>query len=346
VGLARLSDNLLFSAVLCYAVAMVGYAAEFAFGRRADRADRADRTDRADRADRSDSAVDGAVPAALPRIAGGAVDSMPQTQPIERTSRSARRTAENWATTVGRAAVAVTVLGWVLHDGSVVTRGMAAHRVPWGNMYEYSSVICLIAVSAYLWLLTREPVRYLGALVMAPVVIALGIAGTVLKVPAGPLVPALNSYWIKIHTSAVMSASGIFVVAFAATLLYIVKDSSERRQIASTGSVRPSRLPSAESIDRVAYRMTAFAFPVWTFGVVAGAVWAEAAWGRYWGWDPKETWAFITWVVYAGYLHARATAGWKGRRAAYIGIVGFVSLLITFYAVNLWITGLHSYAGV
>lgn len=261
-------------------------------------------------------------------------------------SRSARRTPENWATAVGRAAVALTVLGWVLHDGSVVTRGLAAHRVPWGNMYEYSSVIALIAVSAYLWLLTREPVRYLGALVLAPVVIGLGIAGTVLKVAAGPLVPALNSYWIKIHTSAVMSASGIFVVAFAATVLFLFKDASERRQLAATGSIRPSRLPSAASIDRVAYRMTAFGFPVWTFGVVAGAVWAEAAWGRYWGWDPKETWAFITWVVYAGYLHARATAGWKGRGAAYIGIIGFVSLLITFYAVNLWITGLHSYAGV
>lgn len=325
-GLARLSDNLLFATVLCYTVAMVGYAAEFAFGRRADRADRA-------------------AAAALPRIAGAA-GLMPATDEAPATSRSRRRTAENWASTVGRAAVAITALGWVLHDGSVVTRGLAAHRVPWGNMYEYSSVIALIAVTAYLALLTREPVRYLGAVVMAPVVIGLGIAGTVLKVPAGPLVPALNSYWIKIHTSAVMAASGIFLVAFAATVLYLVKESSERRQLAATGEVRPSRLPSAASIDRVAYRMTAFGFPVWTFGVVAGAVWAEAAWGRYWGWDPKETWAFITWVVYAGYLHARSTAGWKGRGAAYIGILGFVSLLITFYAVNLWITGLHSYAGV
>jgi cytochrome c-type biogenesis protein CcsB len=129
-------------------------------------------------------------------------------------------------------------------------------------------------------------------------------------------------------------------------VLYLFRDASERRQLARTGTIRPSRLPSAAAIDRVAYRMTAFGFPVWTFGVVAGAVWAEAAWGRYWGWDPKETWAFITWVIYAGYLHARATAGWKGRNAAYIGILGFVSLLITFYAVNLWITGLHSYAGV
>jgi len=327
VGLERLSDNLLFATVICYALAMVGYAAEFAFGRRARRAGVLAST-------------------ALPRIAGGAVDAMPSTQNAPPAlSRLGRRTPENWATTVGRAAVAVTVLGWVLHDGSVVTRGLAAHRVPWGNMYEYSSVICLIAVTTYLWLLTREQVRYLGAFVMAPVVIGLGIAGTVLKVRASPLVPALNSYWIKIHTSAVMGASGVFMVAFAASMLYLAKESSERRQLAEHGAIAPSRLPSAASIDRVAYRMTAFGFPVWTFGVVAGAVWAEAAWGRYWGWDPKETWAFITWVIYAGYLHARSTAGWKGRGAAYIGIVGFVALLITFYAVNLWITGLHSYAG-
>lgn len=329
VGLERLSDNLLFATVICYAIAMVGYAAEFAFGRRV----------------RSDDALAQAA-AALPRIAGGAIDALPTTHDAPADSRVARRTPENWATAVGRAAVAVTVLGWVLHDGSVVTRGLAARRVPWGNMYEYSSVICLVAVSAYLWLLSREQVRYLGALVMAPVVIGLGIAGTVLKVRATPLMPALNTYWIKIHTSAVMAASGVFMVAFAATVLYLFKESAERRQLAATGQVSPSRLPSAASIDRVAYRMTAFGFPVWTFGVVAGAVWAEAAWGRYWGWDPKETWAFITWVVYAGYLHARSTAGWKGRRSAYIGIAGFLALLFTFYAVNLWIAGLHSYSGM
>jgi cytochrome c-type biogenesis protein CcsB len=323
-GLAQLSDNLLFGAVLCYVVAMVGYAAEFAFGRRERR-----------------------TPEDLPVIAGGAVDTLPAGFPMSSPeSRRRARPDHGWGSDAGRAAVAVTVLGWALHNGSVVTRGLAAHRVPWGNMYEYSSVICLVAVSAYLYLLTRQPVRYLGALVMLPVVVNLGIAGTVLYAPAQPLVPALNSYWIKIHTSAAMASSGIFMVAFAATVLYLAKDVAERRQIAASGAVRPSRLPSAEAIDRVAYRVTAFAFPIWTFAVVAGAIWAEAAWGRYWGWDPKETWAFITWVIYAGYLHARATAGWKGRGAAYVGIAGFVSLMFTYYAVNIWISGLHSYAGI
>jgi cytochrome c-type biogenesis protein CcsB len=322
LALAKTSDNLLFAAIVCYAVAMIGYAAEFAFGRRL----------------RKDSA-----PVLVP-IAGGAVDALPSTYTGGRSAREGRA-PENWATTAGRAAVAVTVLGWALHDGAIVTRGLAAHRVPWGNMYEYSAVICLVAVSAYLVLLTRQPIRYLGAIVMAPVVINLGIAVTVLYAPAAPLVPALNSYWIKIHTVAVMTASGIYMVAFAATVLFLVKDLSERRTAEVTAS-RLSWLPDAEKIDTVAYRLTAFAFPIWTFGVVAGAVWAEAAWGRYWGWDAKETWAFITWVIYAGYLHARATAGWKGRGAALIAVVGFVSLMINYYAVNLWITGLHSYAGV
>jgi cytochrome c-type biogenesis protein CcsB len=107
---------------------------------------------------------------------------------------------------------------------------------------------------------------------------------------------------------------------------------------------RASRLPSAQTLDRVAYRIIAFAFPIWTFAVIAGAIWAQEAWGRYWGWDPKETWSFITWTIFAGYLHARATAGWKGAKAASIALVGFVSLLITYYAVNLWIAGLHTYA--
>ncbi|MEU0732078.1 cytochrome c biogenesis protein CcsA, partial [Streptomyces lavendulocolor] len=106
------------------------------------------------------------------------------------------------------------------------------------------------------------------------------------------------------------------------------------------------RLPSADRLDTLSYRLNALVFPLWTFAVIAGAVWAEAAWGRYWGWDPKETWAFITWVAYAAYLHARVTAGWKGRRAAYLGLIAFATFVFNYYGVNIFITGLHSYAGV
>jgi cytochrome c-type biogenesis protein CcsB len=307
VGLAHTSDTLLFAAVVAYVLAMLGYFVEFAFAR---------------------------VP--MPVVAGGSTDVMPEA--VSR--RVARRDDRGLPALAGLVAVALTFVGWGLHNASVVTRGLAAHRVPWGNMYEFSSMVCLIAVTAYLWLLTRQKVRYLGGFVMLPVVLYLGLAGTVLYAPAAPLVPALNSYWIKIHVVGAMTSSGIFMLGFVCTVLYLWRDARERRGVVST------RLPSAATLDRVAYRVNAFAFPVWTFAVMAGAVWAEAAWGRYWGWDPKETWSFITWVIYAGYLHARATAGWKGRKAAYVAIAGFASLMVTYYAVNIWISGLHSYAGV
>ena len=265
------------------------------------------------------------------------------------------------AALAGKIAVALTIAGWLAHVGSLVARGLATHRVPWGNMYEFSSAICLVAVTTFLVLMARQPVRYLGAFVMLPVVCYLGLAGKVLYTSAGPLVPALNSYWIKIHVVAAIIASGIFMVGAASTVLYLVKERWERRQplpypdepvpevLGVTVQTRAgvlARLPAAEVLDRTAYRVIAFAFPIWTFAIIAGAIWAEAAWGRYWGWDPKETWSFITWVIYAGYLHARATAGWRGRRAALVALTGFAALFIDYYVVNIWITGLHSYAGV
>ena len=259
---------------------------------------------------------------------------------------------------IGAIAVALSVAGWGAHVGSVVTRGFAAHRVPWGNMYEFSSMVSLVAVTVFLVLLTRQPVRFLGAFVMAPVVLYLGLAGTVLYADAGPLVPALNSYWIKIHVVAAITASGAFMVSGVVTVLYLLKDRWQRRTAVGVGpgtaaAVEFERrgglmgwLPAADVLDRLAYRVVAFAFPVWTFAIMAGAIWAEQAWSRYWGWDPKETWSFITWLAYAAYLHARATAGWRGRRAAVLALIGFGALMVDYYVVNTVITGLHSYAGV
>jgi cytochrome c-type biogenesis protein CcsB len=208
-------------------------------------------------------------------------------------------------------------------------------------------------------------------------VFTMAIAVSFLYVGPAPLVPALNSYWIKIHVVAAITGSSLLALGGGVlTILFLVQDRRERRQVATLraqdpppimgGSidvdappdlspdadepdagvtVRQGVLPSAASLDRMAYRVIAFAFPIWTFAVIAGAIWAQRAWGRYWGWDPKETWSFVTWLIYAGYLHARSTSGWKGRPAAIIALVGFVSLLITYYAVNLWIVGLHSYKG-
>ena len=257
-----------------------------------------------------------------------------------RAGRGARSTAEpeRW-TLVAKIAVGLTLVGWLTHVSTVVTRGIAAHRVPWGNMYEFSTIVALVSVSAFLVLLARQKARWLGTFVLLPTVLYMGLAGTVLYKQAGPLVPALNSYWLKIHVVAAMTATGLFFVSGIVAMLYLAK------------SWRPdgpllSRLPAAPALERTTYGLIALSFPIWTFAVIAGAIWAEAAWGRYWGWDPKETWSFITWVIYAGYLHARSTAGWRGRRAAWFAVAAFAALIINYYVVNIWVVGLHSYAGV
>jgi cytochrome c-type biogenesis protein CcsB len=274
---------------------------------------------------------------------------------------------------MGRLAVALTFVGWGFHLSSVVTRGLAVHRVPWGNMYEFSCMVTLVAVTIYLGLIVaRESVRFLGAFLMAPIVLYLGLAGTVLYAAPGPLVPALNSYWIKIHVVAAITATGAFMVSGVVTVLYLLKERWERgepplrgllmRRLRPQVSVGPGTaavaemnakrsglmqsLPTSDALDRLAYRIITFAFPVWTFAIIAGAIWAEQAWSRYWGWDPKETWSFITWLGYAAYLHARATAGWRGRRAATLSLIAFGALMVDYYVVNTVITGLHSYAGV
>ncbi|MGI9062485.1 MAG: c-type cytochrome biogenesis protein CcsB [Pseudonocardiaceae bacterium] len=276
-----------------------------------------------------------AVPVGAPE--GGGVATLPPpaaTQPPRR-SRSER---------AGRAAVALTGLAAAVQGASLVLRGLSAGRVPWGNMYEFTSAVCLVAVVAWLVVLHRQRIatpalRTLGVFVLVPIVALLFLAGTVLYAEASPLIPALDSYWIAIHVSAVSLACGILLVAAVASTLYLVRARRDQRGT-------PSRLPAAAALDRLAYRTTIVAFPIWTFGLITGAIWAEAAWGRFWGWDPKETVALVAWVVYACYLHARATAGWRGARAAWINILGFAVMLFNLFFINIVIAGLHSYAGV
>jgi cytochrome c-type biogenesis protein CcsB len=271
------------------------------------------------------------------------------------------------------AARAVAMLGVVVHLGSVVARGLAADRVPWGNMFEYVTVVGLLVVAAYLVLERVWHSEAVGGFALAVAVAAMGGA-TLIYVPPGPLVPALNSYWLRIHVVMAMLGSALFTLGFIYTVLYLVRDRRERREARATvaavrqpslvtagGGERPedyvpdeteavsaaprrSRLPEAAALDRMAYRTIVFAFPIWTMAVIFGAIWAEEAWGRYWGWDPKEVWAFITWVMFAGYLHARATVGWRGRRAAILAVIGFGALVFNLIIVNTVIAGLHSYA--
>ena len=252
----------------------------------------------------------------------------------------------------GRFAVALTALGALIHTASLAIRGIAVDRVPWGNMYEFSALVGLIAVLAFLGALARAPqIRYLGVFVMLPVILVMFLAGTVLYAKAEPLVPALQSYWLAIHVSAAASAEGILMTSAVITMLFLVRQRYDVQSKEPGRRIRfpvslGARLPAPATLDKVAYRTVAFAFPIYTFGVIAGAIWAEAAWGRYWGWDPKETWAFIAWVIYAAYLHARATAGWKGRAAAWINLLGFGAMTFNFFVVNIVISGLHSYAGL
>ena len=282
------------------------------------------------------------------------------------------------------ASIAVGTLGLAANIASIVGRGIAAGRTPWGNMYEYSSLLTALIVLAYLVIVEwRYRVRTLGGFVFAFAIFTMAMAVSFFYVGPTDLLPALNSYWRQIHVTAMITASSLLGTGCLFTILYLVKVAAERRQVAALraqtpppilgGSVEadlgpdappdyapgadepvgsgapaePARriaLPPSATLDRLAYRFIQFGFPIWTFGVMCGAIWAQQTWGRYWGWDPKETWSFITWTIFAGYLHARATAGWKGAKAASIALVGFISLLITYYAVNLWIAGLHTYA--
>jgi cytochrome c-type biogenesis protein CcsB len=362
-GLAQLSESLWTAATGTYLLAMVGYTGEYSFGRKGKVA-----TTSSVRVTSLVGATAGSVGAGRPASSSGAGPASGWNVGAGRVEVR-RASGDRW----GRAAVALTILGAVLHLASVTIRGAAVDRVPWGNMYEFTLVVGLIAVVAWLGVLARSPgLRYLGLFVMLPVLIVMFLAGT-LYTKASKLVPALQSYWLAIHVSSIAVAEGILMTSAALTTLYLVRVRYERSSTAASaagmvdsvvsgasgsgpatvrrvGSGRlgqlGSRLPASASLDKAAYRTVAFAFPIYTAGVIFGAIWAEAAWGRYWGWDPKEVWAFIAWVVYAMYLHARATAGWKGNRAAYINLLGFAAMTFNFFVVNIVISGLHSYAGL
>jgi cytochrome c-type biogenesis protein CcsB len=246
-------------------------------------------------------------------------------------------------------AVSLTWLAFGLHLGGVVARGLSAHRPPWGNMYEFTISGAVVITGVFLLALTRRDLRYLGTFVVGPVLLSLGLAISVLYTRSAQLLPALQSIWLVIHVTVAFTASALFTIAFSATVLQLVQDRRERAREAGRVLVRGrfmDSLPASAELERTAYRLTAVAFPLWTFTVMAGAIWAERSWGRYWNWDPKEVWSFVIWVVYAGYLHARATRGWDGRRAAYLGLAGFACILFNFGVVNIFFPGLHAYSGV
>ena len=244
---------------------------------------------------------------------------------------------------IARIATALMVLGFLLLLAAVIARGLSAHRVPWGNMYEFSITGALAFTGAYLAALQKYDLRWLGLPISIAVLLVLGTAITLLYRPSAPLVPALKSTWLVVHVSAAIISGGVFLLANSIAATYLILDRMESR---GGRNAWAKRLPTLEVLDQLTYRLVAFVFPLWTFAVIAGAIWAESAWGRYWGWDPKETWAFITWVAYAAYLHARVTAGWKGKKAAWLCLFAGSTFLFNYVYVNVWGTGRHTYSGL
>ncbi|NSC23228.1 c-type cytochrome biogenesis protein CcsB [Streptomyces albus subsp. chlorinus] len=362
--LAQISNYLIYSAMAVYVLAFVAYCAEWTFGSRSKVA-------------RTAAALTGksgetAVPAQGAEISvrvkssqgGTAVLDKPATATPKIVTRSGTgkrgdlpdgpgaAAGDEQGDMYGRIAVSLTVLSFLLHFGGVLTRSLSVRRAPWGNMYEFSTAFSMVAVAAFLgFLLARKNVRWIGLPLVTAVLLDLGLAVTVLYTDSDQLVPALHSYWLWIHVSLAIICGALLYLGFVGSVLYLFRDAYETHLLAGRkpGRVRTSimeRLPSAGSLDKFAYRINATVFPFWTFTIVAGAIWAGDAWGRYWGWDPKEVWSFITWVAYACYLHARATAGWKGRKAAYLAILAFACYLFNYYGVNIFFNGKHSYAGI
>jgi len=306
LGLADSSNNFIYAAMVTLFIATVAFSISFAAGRR------------------KESQIE-VVSAKVLVESGG---SELQESVSQMTRLDPGRRAANIGMSLMWLSAGMLLVG-------IVLRGMWAGRVPWGNMYEFSITSALGILVVFLVWSTQRDLRWLGLFVTIPTLLTLGLAVTVLYTEAAQLVPALKSYWLVIHVFAAILGGGAFTVGAATAGLSLVSDKGWFKQ-----------LPSREKLEGLTHRIISFAFPIWTFAVVAGAIWAENAWGRYWGWDPKETWAFITWVIFAAYLHARSTAGWKHQKASVIALVGWLSFLINYFGVNIFINGLHSYGGV
>ncbi len=351
-GLAHFSDQAFEMGLAGYIMGLVCFGVEFA-SKRATVPTHAEATSAALRSGRGGhSAVIGGSAGA-----GPAIGLISREEPGRRAPLGPR---------FGLAGLVVTALGFLAHLTAIITRGVAAGRAPWGNMFEISSLICAVAVLGFGVSYLRTRSRSMGFFVLIPVVILMYVAQSALYTAAGTLVPALHSYWLVIHVLAVALSSGVLMFAGVCSVLYLVRTryekrlgaervwaaehlggNSELRERALVAERSPlAKLPSLATLDKLAYRSTIVAFPVFTFAVIAGAMWAEVAWGRYWGWDPKETCAFVTWVCYAAYLHARSTAGWRGQRSAWISVLGFASIMFNLFVINLLVSGLHSYAGL
>lgn len=261
--------------------------------------------------------------------------------------RVAEQPRRTLADRFGGMGYAVLVVGTVLLIASIVLRGLSTERFPLGNMYEFVAMACAATLLGGLVLMAKPAYRVLWVFMLVPVLILIFLAGTVLYADAAPVVPALRSFWLPIHVTVVSVGSGVFLISGVASLLFLLRIRYPKGAEGTSVFGRlAERLPDALTLDRLAYKTTIIGFPLFGAGVILGAIWAEAAWGRFWGWDPKETVSFIAWVIYAAYLHARATSGWRDTKAAWINVAGFAAMLFNLFIINMVVSGLHSYAGL
>ena len=243
-----------------------------------------------------------------------------------------------------RVALALTAVAWAVQVAAIILRGVAAGRVPWANMFEFALMGTGIIVGVFLFAQFWKDLRFLGTFITGLAVLLIGLATTNLYVDVVPLSPPLQSAWLVVHVLVAILATGFFALGAGISVVQLLQS---RREAGKLQRVRMLRtVPGSDVLERLAYRVNVIGFVLWTFTLMFGAIWAERAWGRYWGWDTKEVWTFVIWVVFAGYIHARATRGWRGNRSAILAIIGFAAVLFNFTVVNLLFTGMHAYSGL
>lgn len=250
---------------------------------------------------------------------------------------------------MARIGTSLTVLAFLFHLGATLTRGIAAGRVPWANLYEFAMLGTLLIIAVYLIVLTRMDLRFIGTFITGLIVVLLGLSSTNFYVDVSPLMDPLKSVWLVIHVFVASLGTAFFALAFALSVIQLMQ--SRRERLVSEGSEKAGpgflrTFPTAERLESMAYRFTIIGFILWTFTLIAGSIWAYYAWSRFWGFDVKETWTFVIWVLYAGYIHARATRGWRGNPSAWLAIVGFSAVMFNFTIVNVFFKGLHAYSGI
>ncbi len=243
-----------------------------------------------------------------------------------------------------RIAYALVIVGWVVHLTALILRGLAAGRVPWANLYEFAMTGTAIMIGVFIFIQFWRDVKFLGAYITGVVVLLLGLASVNFYVAVTPLPPALQSAWLVIHVFVATLGTGFFAVGGGLSIAQLLQARREAGGVKRVPFL--ATFPNSEALENIAYRVIVVGFAFWTFTLMAGAIWAERAWGRYWGWDTKEVWTFIIWVTFAGYIHARATRGWRGSRSAWLAIIGFTAVLFNFTIVNLFFKGLHAYTGL